>query len=135
MIISGLLGLVGGLIPKGLEMLGKHQERKHELKLLDLQMKLGKQESESEMAVAEMAAFEKSYTLDTGLRDASPWVKNINAMVRPGITFFLVFSTALIIFINRDPVLITAATTTLLDLVVMSLAWWFGSRGVDKLKS
>lgn len=89
-IISAVLGFLGSLLPDAMKMFQDHQDKKHELIILEMQMKQQAQghserleEIQANADIAESKALYKTFY--TGIT----WVDALNGTVRPVITYWL----------------------------------------------
>lgn len=138
MVIEALLGVItggaGSWISKGLGIWEKKQEHEHELRLLDIQRKMRQSETESEMAIAQEAAFadmrQASYQHDMSAGDTSRWVRNTLRMVRPVLTLLLIVLVCVIWMTigKEDAVVKLQIIDGVLFMASAALAWWFGDR-------
>lgn len=86
--LGALGGAVTALITEGVKAFNKNQENKHEIKLLELQRELSKEETERESFVAAVSQYSDSIVSsrqhDTASGEGvSLWVKNLRASFRP----------------------------------------------------
>lgn len=154
---GGILGsLIGGIfriVPEILKFADKSNERAHELRMFTLQTDLEKMRGEFRMEEkyvdhstaaldAINSAFEQQGKADS---KAWKWVASLSALVRPGVTFWLLFlyslvkvSTAIYAFSDgatwKDVIAIvwTAEDFGLLNLVI---TFWFVGRSIEKYKA
>lgn len=154
---GGILGsLIGGIfriLPEILKFADKSNERAHELRMFTLQTDLEKMRGEFRMEEkyvdhstaaldAINSAFEQQGKADS---KAWKWVASLSALVRPGVTFWLLFlyslvkvSTAIYAFSDgatwKDVIAIvwTAEDFGLLNLVI---TFWFVGRSIEKYKA
>ncbi len=87
-LLASLVGFMSSLIPDGMKMLRDHQDRKHELTILGMQMKAREadrserlEEIRTNADIAESAALYKTY--HTGVE----WVDALNGTVRPMLAY------------------------------------------------
>lgn len=160
--LGALLGAVGGLASRGMGIWERKEARKdqvlaygeaekvraHELVLQKEQRQADREETEDALKIREAALEELSQRLDgegliAALADqtaaagrASPWVANILALFRPGITVVL-FTGLMVIFAASLFPAITAETSaritnnvvdTLCFAGNVALLFWFGAR-------
>lgn len=170
-LVSTLLGLLTSGLPKLLDYFQSKQDQSHELKLAALQNErdrelaaLGfaaqakieeiKTEQVSIQAAAEMekAAAEgikSAHEHDKAiLAKASPWVSNLNGLVRPAVTFIFVLELVginvfLCYYMINNQGLITdfnslmayvdqVFTVEEMSMLGAIIGYWFGSRGFQK---
>ena len=152
-VFGSLIGGVFRIIPEILKYADKANERSHELKMFSLQTDLEKMRGEFRMEEkyvdhstaaldAINSAFEQQGKADS---KAWKWVASLSALVRPGVTFWLLFlyslvkvSTAIYAFSDgatwKDVIAIvwTAEDFGLLNLVI---TFWFVGRSIEKYKA
>ena len=153
---SGVLGsLIGGLFrlaPEILKLLDKKNERAHELEMFKLQTDLEKlrgdyrlEEKYVDHSTAALddiqAAFQQQAVADS---KAWKWVASLSALVRPGVTFWLVFLYSLVKFAtiwiayqlnqNIAEVLVKTWTEQDFGLLSMTLSFFFVSRSIERYK-
>ena len=117
-LLGSLLGFVTSAFPDLLKLWQDHQDRRHELSILDRQMeqmKLGHSQRLEEIAVeadiAESQALYKHDKQPSGVK----WVDGLRASVRPVITyaFFLLFTTvkasALYVLVSEEGLTVVQA--------------------------
>lgn len=87
-LFATLIGFLSSLVPDGMKMLRDHQDRKHELVLLEMQMKLKEadrserlEEIRTNADIAESAALYKTYKVGV------EWVDALNGTVRPVLAY------------------------------------------------
>ena len=121
MYVGAILGAVGGVINKGISLYENHQQAKIDERRRSDELEAAKINADKETQIA-------SYKHDTDIGIGSPWVIDVLRMVRPSITFYGLFLITVFWFFAspQDKGLIIASV---LELVSMSVAWWFGSRG------
>jgi hypothetical protein len=153
MILESTIGaIVGGafrLVPEFLKTLDRKNERGHELKMLDAEMRFASLRAEQEMrkidaamTISEMDAITKAVT-EQGqtARAAGSFVAAISALVRPLVTYAFVsmYLTVKIVGINMaidlggrwEQVLINAWTEEDAALLSSVLMFWFVSRSLN----
>ena len=152
-ILGSLIGGVFRILPEILKFADKSNERAHELRMFTLQTDLEKMRGEFRMEEkyvdhstaaldAINSAFEQQGKADS---KAWKWVASLSALVRPGVTFWLLFlyslvkvSTAIYAFSDgatwKDVIAIvwTAEDFGLLNLVI---TFWFVGRSIEKYKA
>lgn len=147
-LLGSLLGFISSAFPDLLKLWQDHQDRRHELAILDRQMeqmKLGHSQRLEEIAVeadiAESQALYKHDSQPSGVK----WVDGLRASVRPVITyaFFLLFATVkvttlYVLMVDVGLALVVALPqiwdpeTQALFAAVMS--FWFGQRALAKAR-
>jgi hypothetical protein len=146
-LLGSALGFLSSLFPDLLKLFREHQDRKHELAVMDRQMEMqraGHQQRLEEINVqadiAESQALYRSLR-PTGVR----WVDALAGSVRPIITyaFFVLFAavkgSALYLLIAVDGVLLAQALPQIWDpetqaLFAAVMSFWFGNRALQKAR-
>ena len=146
-LLGSLLGFVTSAFPDLLGLFRDHQDRNHELAILDRQMeqmKLGHQQRLEEVEIqADIAESKALYRHDKPVGVA--WVDALRATVRPVITyaFFMLFASvkgsALYVLIVMEGLLLAEALPRIWDpetqaLFAAVMSFWFGSRALTKLR-
>lgn len=148
-------GIVGGLFrlaPEVLKFFDRANERKHELALLDNQLRLvemrGKidmAKTEAEMTMAELDAVSAA-TVEQGqtARAAGKFVAAISALVRPTVTYafvivyFLVKFAAYLLALEQSgewkSVLVTMWNKDDMAMLMLILTFWFVGRVMERNK-
>ena len=147
MIIGGLIGLLGSFIPEAIKMVKDWQDRKHELKMVELQMKYAEQLSKLKVqeaqALAEIEADVKAYEY-TGTQEIKPtgWrladflqvLGNfLNQSVRPILTYFICGGWMMVkfsMFQKAGGDFTQVWTETDSNFVAMIISFWFGNRAL-----
>lgn len=152
-IFGSLIGGIFRIAPEILKFFDKKNERAHELKMFTLQTDLEKMRGEFRMeekyvdhSVAALDAINSAFD-QQGKADAKAWkwVASLSALVRPGVTFWLLFlyslvkvSTAIYAFSDgatwRD-VLALIWTAEDFGLLSMILSFHFVGRPIEKYMS
>lgn len=135
--LGALGGAVTALVTEGMGFFKRSQEHKQEVKLLEMQMVVGKQETEKEEYVASVQQFgsslvsarEHDMSLNEGI---SLWVKNLRASFRPiaGYSSYL-FVFALACFGSNNEIKADAAASIYL-IVEAVTAFYFVNRMLSK---
>lgn len=95
-LFASLLGFFSSLVPDGMKMLRDHQDRKHELTIMKMQMEMKEadrserlEEIRLQADAAESAALYKTYKVGVA------WVDALNGTVRPVLaySFFALYAT------------------------------------------
>lgn len=140
-LIGALIGFLGGVTPDLFGMWKDAQDRKHELQILDLQMKQQAQGHTERLAeinvtadIAESKAIYKTHTTGIG------WVDAYNGTVRPTLAygfFFLYLMVKIMLFRQLDftlpwsiEVFWNATDSAFMYGVI---AYYFGQRGMAKV--
>ena len=139
---GGITGVVGSVIGKAFSFLDSWQEEKkannehgRTLELLELQNKLGAEESEREMAIAQSKidadSRMASYSHDSMVGASSVWVINVLRLVRPVLTFALIILVGILYF-KAVPEGRATIEASVIYLCSSSCLWWFGDRAMRK---
>jgi len=147
-LLGSLLGFISSAFPDLLRLWQDHQDRKHELAILDRQMeqmRMGHAQRLEEIAVeADIAESQALYRHDSRPSGVK-WVDGLRASVRPVITyaFFLLFTTvktaALYVLVNEQGLSIIQALPKIWDpetqtLFAAVMSFWFGQRALAKAR-
>lgn len=137
MILGATLGALGSIVNAGLgiykekvQIAAEEKRRSDEYEIAKLNASKEKQITAINADAQSLAA---SYKHDTKTGDASPWVINIIRLVRPSITFYALGLITVFWFFATDvdrAIIITAT----LDICSMAVAWWFGDRGISRIR-
>ncbi len=142
--ISGLLGIVTGVLPELLSFWKRRQEHKQEMDLMRLQFEFATAEAEMRMREAEMAGFaaqEAGLYRQVAAQKTENWVDKLNALVRPVITiaFTVMFFSCVWALIAQHLATgagLMAALTFVLPMIdtyfAAILGFWFGNRALRK---
>ena len=133
---------MGSVIGKAFSFLDSWQEEKkannehgRTLELLELQNKLGAEESEREMAIAQSKidadSRMASYSHDSMVGASSVWVANLLRLVRPVLTFSLIILVGILYF-KAVPEGRATIEASVIYLCSSSCLWWFGDRAMRK---
>jgi hypothetical protein len=139
---GGITGVVGSVIGKAFSFLDSWQEEKkannehgRTLELLELQNKLGAEESEREMAIAQSKidadSRMASYSHDSMVGASSVWVADLLRLVRPVLTFSLIILVGILYF-KAVPEGRATIEASVIYLCSSSCLWWFGDRAMRK---
>lgn len=146
-LLGSALGFLSSLFPDLLKLFREHQDRKHELAVMDRQMEMqraGHQQRLEEINV--QADIAESQALYRSLRPTGvTWVDALAGSVRPIITyaFFALFAavkgSALYLLIAVEGVLLTQALPQIWDpetqaLFAAVMSFWFGNRALQKAR-
>jgi len=147
-LLGSLLGFISSAFPDLLRLWQDHQDRKHELAILDRQMeqmRLGHAQRLEEIAVEADIAESKALYRHDSRPSGVKWVDGLRASVRPVITyaFFLLFTTvktaALYVLVNEQGLSIIQALPQIWDpetqaLFAAVMSFWFGQRALAKAR-
>ena len=124
MLVGAIVGAAGSVINRGISIYENIQQAKIDEKRRSDDYEMVKLNASRDTQVA-------SYKHDTEGGQASPWVVDILRLVRPTITFYALALITVFWFFagDADKGLII---TSILDVASMSVAWWFGSRNMNK---
>ena len=136
-----MIGLVTGFLssalPSAIELFKDSSDKKHEMKLLALQYEHANKQAalDREASIISADAELQAATVRAATevtKQASTWVVNVNALIRPVITIMMLGLVVYAAIFNES--LIANST----GIVVMSAEWtisyWFGKRCFDKSK-
>jgi hypothetical protein len=141
---GGLTGVVGSVLGKAFGFLDYWVEEKkadkdhaRTLEMLELQSKLGAEESERELAIAEATAASSmrlaSYGHDAGIGVSSTWVVDLLRLVRPLLTFVLIVLVGMLYF-SADAGGKATIEASVLFMASSATLWWFGDRANQRKK-
>ena len=147
-LLGSLLGFISSAFPDLLKLWQDHQDRKHELAILDRQMeqmRLGHTQRLQEIAVEADIAESKALYRHDSRPSGVKWVDGLRASVRPVITyaFFLLFSVvktaALYVLITDQGLTVVQALPQIWDpenqaLFAAVMSFWFGQRALAKAR-
>jgi hypothetical protein len=136
-LLGSLLGFFSAAFPDLLKLFRDAQDRKHELKILEMQMEQQRQGHSQRLEeigiqadIAESQALYKTY--HTGIR----WVDALNGTVRPVIaySFFLLYTSVKIMHFSADmPWLLWSEEDQAIFAGIIS--FYFGQRAMAKLRN
>jgi hypothetical protein len=139
---GGATGIIGSIIGKAFSFLDFWVEEKkadgdhaRTVALLELQNRLGAEESERELEIAKTTAAGNartaSYQHDIALSGGSMWVVDILRLIRPILTFTLIILVGILYFKaapgGRDTIEISV-----IYMCSSAVLWWFGDRAMRK---
>lgn len=141
--ISGLMGIITGVLPEAIGFLKRGQEHKQELEMMEIQFKFARADAEMRLQEAEMAGFavqEAAIHTAVAQQKTENWVDKINALIRPGITimFTLMFAMcvwALVVQSARSGSVMEAFVLVMpvIDVYFAAIiGFWFGNRALRK---
>jgi len=135
-LLGSLLGFLSAAFPDFLELFRDAQDRKHELKILELQMQQQAQghanrleEIQTQADIAESRALYRTY--NTGIR----WVDALNGTVRPVIaySFFILYAVVKAMQFSADlPWLLWTEEDQAIFAGIIS--FYFGQRAMSKMR-
>jgi hypothetical protein len=139
---GGATGIIGSIVGKAFSFLDfwveeKKADKEHArtVALLELQNKLGAEESERELEIAKTKAAgtarTASYSHDIALGRGSVWVVDILRLVRPILTFTLIILVGILYFqsdINGKNIM----EASVIYMCSSAVLWWFGDRAMRK---
>jgi hypothetical protein len=139
---GGITGVVGSVIGKAFSFLDAWQEEKkatnehgRTIALLELQNKIGAEESEREITIAQSKVDADSrmasYSHDSMAGTGSLWVIDLLRLVRPVLTFSLIVLVGMLYF-SSDTGGRTTIEASVIYLCSSSCLWWFGDRALRK---
>jgi hypothetical protein len=141
---GGATGIIGSVIGKAFSFLDAWQEEKkadsehgRTIELLELQNKLGAEESEREMEItqAKIDADSRvaSYSHDAVGGASSVWVTDCLRMVRPLLTFSLILLVGILYF-KAAPGGRATIEASVIYMASSATLWWFGDRAMARKK-
>ena len=135
-LIGSALGLAGSFVPKIFQYLENKQNHAQEMDRLRLSAELQSQQHRADMQVmdaqADIAQQQALYRHDASFKQASPWVDNIRALVRPILTFgSLALYGGLLCFADA-PMLASSAFMGLEAMCATVWTFWFGNRAFNR---
>lgn len=147
-LLGSLLGFISSIFPQVLRIWQDKGDRRHELELFDLQIKMAKQgqlhQLDQMRLIGEMAESQALYAHAQPVRIA--WVDALSGSVRPIITytFFLLYTA---VKVAQGVVILTLADSVHWSQVLIRIwheedqalfaavmAFWFGQRSLYKMK-
>lgn len=147
-IISPILGIFGSLLPNIVKIFERKQELQHDIEIAKLQMEAAKQGAQFQLDLANIKADSAegdSLRSHDASIDGGKFVNALRAFVRPFITytFFFLFCAVKIaaayVMINNGlsiPDMLKAVwDTETMALFSTVIAFWFGSRTLEKMDS
>jgi hypothetical protein len=141
---GGATGIIGSILGKAFSFIDAWQEEKkannehgRTIALLELQNKLGAEESERELAIAETTAASDirmaSYGQAPSAGDGSPWVVDVLRLIRPFLTISLIILVGILYF-KAIPGGRATIEASVIYMCSSSVLWWFGDRAMRKKK-
>ena len=137
---GGATGIIGSIIGKAFSFLDMWQKEKaadsehaRTLELLELQNKIGAEESEREMEIAQAKidadSRVASYGHDSMAGTSSGWVTDLLRLVRPILTFSLIILVGILYF-KAIPAGRATIEASVIYMASSSVLWWFGDRAM-----
>ena len=147
-LLSPLFGIFGSLLPNIVKIFERKQELKHDIEIAKLQMEAAKQGAQFQLDLenvkADTAEGESLRSHDASL-DGGKFINALRAFVRPFITytFFFLFcavkiAAAYVMISNGQSIpemLKVVWDTETMALFSTIIAFWFGSRTLEKMDS
>lgn len=141
---GGIVGLVGGVATGVLNYFKTKQEHSFRIEEMKLSATIDAAKTAGDIALAREAgaasAFTSSQQADAAIGTTSLWVANMRGFTRPGLTWLFVLALFSIIltsvflpdWLSEAPPLVDFGVTMVIDTTGMMIAWWFGSRQIEK---
>ena len=141
---GGLIGTVVGIATGVLNYFKTRQEHAFRIEEMKLGASLAAAKTAGDIALTREAgaasAFTASQQADAAITGTSTWVSDLRGFTRPGLTWFFTFALFAIIatsllnpkWLAEAPALLTFGITMVADTTGMMIAWWFGSRQIEK---
>lgn len=151
-LLGGIFGGVLRLAPEALKFFDSKNERKHELALLEAEMRFAQvrgeismRQTEAQMTMAEVEAIGEAFKEQSATaRAAGKWVAAVSALVRPFVTYLFVIAYAVVKFAaflialeqNGDwrTVLLTMWGVDDMAVLNMILSFWFVGRVYERTR-
>jgi hypothetical protein len=141
---GGATGIIGSVIGKAFSFLDMWQKEKaadsehgRTLELLELQNKIGAEESEREMEIAQSKidadSRVASYSHDAVGGTSSGWVTDVLRLVRPVLTFSLILLVGILYF-KAAPGGRATIEASVIYMASSATLWWFGDRAMRSKK-
>lgn len=135
---GGVFGLVGTALGRVAGFFERRQSVKHEtarwaheVELIGLQQAAAREETEAELALANVAGswdgLRASMTADAAIASSYRWVDAIRGLTRPILTLLL-WLIATGIWLGADPASKTSIVETATFAATAATLWWFGDR-------
>jgi len=146
-LIGSLIGFISSAFPDLLKLFQDHQDRKHELAILDRQMEQAAQghshrleEINAQADISESRALYRHASLPAGYK----WIEGLRASVRPVITYAFFTLFAVVKYAGLQSLLdqgvpVTQALIAIWDpetqaLFAAVISFWFGQRALNKFR-
>ena len=149
-LMGSALGLLGATVPKIFDMVDDHQDRKHELEMVKLNIEASKVQHTLKLeeinAQADIAQSRAIYKHDSSIQTTpGGFINGLRGSVRPLVTYIFLswfISTkafALYALVSLEGIMISAAMPIIYDdgsaaLFSCIVSFWFGSRSYNKFK-
>jgi len=136
--LGALGGVVSALFAEGFKAFTKHTDRKHELKLLELQKEIGERETEREVIVATLKTDERSVRSarehDMFVTKTSLWVANLRASLRPCVTYMVILLAFILFFSSPGAVseIQSRIIESFMVLMEATTTFWFAGRAMGR---
>lgn len=144
-LLSPLLGILGSLLPNIVRIFEKREENKHEIELTKLKMDAAALQAEAALDVETVKAIVtegQSIRVHDSSLDGGKFLNALRASIRPVVTYVFFFTFILIkivamatmISIGADipTIIATVWDTETMALFSTIMAFWFGSRFLEK---
>ena len=144
-LLSPLLGILGSLLPNIVRIFEKREENKHEIELTKLKMDAAALQAEAALDVETVKAIVtegQSIRVHDSSLDGGKFLNALRASIRPVVTYIFFFTFILIkvvamatmISIGADipTIIATVWDTETMALFGTIMAFWFGSRFLEK---
>ena len=136
-ILGSVLGKAFGILDFWVEEKKADKDHARTLEMLELQSKLGAEESERELAIAEATAASSmrlaSYGHDAGIGVSSTWVVDLLRLVRPVLTLLLLILCGVFYF-SSDAGGKATIEASIIFMASSATLWWFGDRAMQRKK-
>lgn len=149
-ITGGIIGLIGGFAKQIMGFFERKNEREHELKTREFDLKQTQLESESAQKLAEIERQTQTEVADTKAFQASlvsdgikyydgsskllEWLDFLRGFNRILLTWLLLIGTMIIYFTINDVGMKIVIVKALVMLTCTAIGWWFGERPLKKLQ-
>lgn len=147
-ILSPLLGIIGSLLPNIVRIFEKREENKHEIELTKLRMDAATLQAEQALdleAIKGIVSEGQSVRSHDAAIDGGRFLNALRASIRPVVTYLFFLTFVIIKLIVLTTMISTGSDastiiTTVWDTETMALfgtimAFWFGSRILEKRES
>lgn len=144
-LLSPLLGILGSLLPNIVRIFEKREENKHEIELTKLKMDAAALQAEAALDVETVKAIVtegQSIRVHDSSLDGGKFLNALRASIRPVVTYIFFFTFIIIkivamatmISIGADipTIIATVWDTETMALFSTIMAFWFGSRFLEK---
>lgn len=151
-LLGGVFGGVLRLAPEALKFFDSKNERSHELRMLEAEMKFAQvkgdiamRQTEAQMTMAEVAAIGEAFKEQSATAQAAgKWVAAVSALVRPFVTYLFVMAyaavkiAAFLIALEQDgdwkQVALTMWGVDDMAVLNMVLSFWFVGRVYERTR-